>query len=108
MRRDTPPADALAWLALGVVQELTPRRARELVTRFGSPDAVLAAPAGLLGAAGVPDTIVKALAEAPLRARREAARLDAAGATLVVLSDDRYPARLREIPDPPLVLAVRG
>src|SRR2546428_4477135 len=100
--------DALAWLALGVVEELSPRHAHELVKRFGSPAAVLAAPGALLVETGLAPSVAKALAGAPVRARREAARLAAVDATLVDWSDDAYPRRLREIPDPPVVLAVRG
>src|SRR3989442_9097210 len=100
--------DALAWLALGVVEELSPRHAHELVKRFGSPAAVLAAPGALLVETGLAPSVAKALAGAPVRARREAARLVAVDATLVAWSDDAYPRRLREIPDPPVVLAVRG
>ena len=100
--------DALAWLALGVVEELSPRHAHELVKRFGSPAAVLAAPGALLVETGLAPSVAKALAGAPVRARREAARLVAVDATLVAWSDDAYPQRLREIPDPPVVLAVRG
>jgi len=100
--------DALAWLALGVVEELSPRHAHALVQRFGSPTAVLAAPAELLVEAGLAPSAAKALAGAPIRARREMERLAAVDATLVAWSDDAYPRRLREIPDPPVVLAVRG
>src|SRR2546429_1657589 len=112
MRSETSAAgrsgDASAWLALGLVQELSPRRAHELVARFGSPEDVLAAPTRLLAEAGLSDAVVQALGDASACARREAARVAAAGATLVVWPDDRYPASLRQIPDPPLVLAVRG
>ena len=112
MRRETSSAglsgDALAWLALGVVEELSPRQAHELVARFGSPAAALAAPAELLVGAGLAPSVAGALAGAPARARREAARLAAVGATLVAWSDETYPPRLRQISDPPVVLAVRG
>src|SRR5437773_1984838 len=49
----TMPLDdaALAWLALALVPELLPRRAFALVERFGTPRAVLAAPAGVDAAA---------------------------------------------------------
>src|SRR3989442_6156261 len=100
--------DALAWLALGVVEELSPRHAHELVKRFGSPAAVLAAPGALLVETGLAPSVAKALAGAPVRARREAARLVAVDATLVAWSDDAYPPRLPEIPQPAVVLAVRG
>ena len=71
MRRETSSAglsgDALAWLALGVVEELSPRQAHELVKGFGSPAAVLAAPAELLVGAGLAPSVARALAEAPAR-----------------------------------------
>jgi len=112
MRRETSSAglsgDALAWLALGVVEELSPRQAHELVARLGSPAAALAAPAELLVGAGLAPSVAGALAGAPARARLEAARLAAVGATLVAWSDETYPPRLRQISDPPVVLAVRG
>jgi DNA processing protein len=44
----------------------------------------------------------------PHEARREAGRIAAAGARLVGCDDADYPARLRSLPDAPLVLAVRG
>src|SRR5438034_301096 len=49
----TMPLDdaALAWLALALVPELLPRRAFALVERFGTPRAVLDAPAGAHAAA---------------------------------------------------------
>jgi len=99
---------ALAWLALALVPELPPRRAFALVERFGTPRAVLEAPAGALAAADAPPAVVTAIAQAPGRARAEARKLAAAGATLVAWSDGAYPPALRQIADPPLVLAVRG
>src|SRR5438093_382429 len=99
---------ALAWLALALVPELLPRRAFALVARFGTPRAVLEAPAGALAAAGVPPAVVASVGAAARRARAETLKLAAAGATLVAWSDDAYPPALRHIAQPPLVLAVRG
>src|SRR6266851_7058725 len=104
----TMPLDdaALAWLAL--VPELLPRRAFALVERFGTPRAVLDAPAGALAAADVPRAVFASLGTAAGRARAETLKLARAGATLVAWSDDAYPPALRHIAQPPLVLAVRG
>src|SRR5256885_13919503 len=99
---------ALAWLALALVPELLPRRAFALVERFGTPRAVLEAPASALGTADVPPAVVASLGTAARRARAETLKLAAAGATLVAWSDDAYPPALRHIAHPPLVLAVRG
>src|SRR6266704_1279237 len=106
----TMPLDdaALAWLALALVPELLPRRAFALVERFGTPRAVLDAPAGALAAADVPPAVVASLGTAAGRARAETLKLAAAGATLVAWSDEAYPPALRHIAQPPLVLAVRG
>src|SRR2546426_7309659 len=90
--------DALAWLALGVVEELSPRHAHELVKRFGSPAAVLAAPGALLVEAGLAPSVAKALAGAPVRARREAAGLLAVAATPVGWSHHAHPPRPPRIP----------
>src|SRR5207247_10865400 len=99
---------ALAWLALALVPELPPRRAFALVERFGTPRAVLEAPAGGLAAADAPPAVVTAIGQAPGRARAEARKLAAAGATLVAWSDGAYPPALRQIAEPPLVLAGPG
>jgi DNA processing protein len=100
--------ERLASLGLAVIPELAPRLALALIARFGSARAVLAVPAEELADAGVADSIVPAIRDAAGRGRAEAAALAAAGATFVTRSDAAYPASLREIPDPPLMLAVRG
>jgi len=100
-----PYDEALAWLALALIQELPPRRAFALVLRFGSALGLLGAPAGELAAAGLSPETVRA---APVRARHEAVALARARASLVAWSDPSYPPRLREIADPPLALAVCG
>jgi DNA processing protein len=109
-RMHAVPSDgaALDWLALALVPELLPRRAFKLVEHFGTPRAVLEAPAGALTAADLAPSVVEAIGQATGRARTEARRLAAAGATLLAWSDGTYPATLRNIPDPPLTLAVRG
>src|ERR671935_181219 len=91
---------ALAWLALALVPELLPRRAFALVEGFGTPRAVLEAPAGALAAAGVPPAVVAALGTAAKRARAETRKLARACATLVAWSDDAYPPALRHVPQP--------
>src|SRR5213083_1293566 len=110
VRTHAVPLDdaALAWLALALVPELLPHRAFALVERFGTPRAVLEAPAGALAAADVPPAVVTSLGTAAGRARAETLKLARAGATLVAWSDGAYPPALRHIAQPPLVLAVRG
>jgi DNA processing protein len=102
MGAGTSSRDArIAWLGLAVTSGLSPRRAFELVARFGTPEAALAAaPSEGDGA--------RELGDGWERGRREAERLARLGATFLAWSDPAYPARLREIADPPLTLAVRG
>jgi DNA processing protein len=100
--------ERLAWLGLAAIPELGPRLALELIARLGSARAVVAAPAEQLAAARPSASVVRAVRDAVHRGRAEAASLAATGATFVVRPDDAYPGCLREIPDPPLALAVRG
>src|SRR5436190_22118167 len=102
VRTHAVPLDdaALAWLALALVPELLPRRTFALVERFGTPRAVLEAPAGALAAADVPPAVVASLGTAAGPARAETQKLARAGATLVAWSDDAYPAALRHIAQP--------
>lgn len=100
----------LEYLVLHLLLLEHPRVVRVLLKRFGTPERILRAPRADLGATDQEWAMLQALrtnadwrgAEAQL-ARAE--RLD-----LAILSiDDRlYPPLLREIPDPPLVLFVRG
>ena len=98
----------LAWLGLGLCADLTPARAHALLEVFGTPEAVLGASPEELRTAGAPADVVARFAGVRERARREAAALQSAGATWLPVVDARYPAALRAISDPPLVLALRG
>src|SRR5439155_50550 len=102
VRTHAVPLDdaALAWLALALVPELLPRRAFALVERFGTPRAVLEAPAGALAAADVPPAVVASVGRASSRARAETLNLAAAGRTVAVLGtgiDRVYPKWHREL-----------
>jgi DNA processing protein len=99
--------ESVAWLALALL-EMPPRVSFGLAARWGSPLRVLAASEESLLAAGAPPRVAAAGAGAAARARVEIAALARAGATFVAWSDPGYPALLRQIPDPPLALAVRG
>jgi DNA processing protein len=100
--------DGVAWLALALAPDIGPRAACGLVERFGTPDAVLDASEDALRAAGVSCAAVAGIRRGRALAPVEAARLARADAALVTLGDAGYPARLRQVPDPPLALTVRG
>jgi DNA processing protein len=97
-----------AWLALGLVQGLTPGRARALADQLGGPEAVLTAAPAALRALGVREALVERLGAAAGLAAAERTRAADAGATVVTWDAPAYPARLRTIADPPLALFVRG
>ena len=101
-------AGADAWLALALVEGLTARKAFELTRVYGAPEAVLGATPRALEHSGVPVEVVARVAAAPERMRREREALAHAGAVAITWVDPSYPARLRTIADPPLVLFVRG
>jgi len=100
----------LFWLALTRVEGLGTRGAHQLVQHFGSAPAVYMASLTELEACGLPASVAQAIfAQTGLKdatTDREAAAK--AGARLVTYSDDDYPLLLKQIPDPPLVLYVRG
>ena len=103
-------ANLVDWIALSLTPGLGPTRSRRLVEFFGSASAVLRATLTELEATGMQAVSAQALAtgKSSELAREEIARAATAGAVLVALDDPRYPARLKEIYDPPLALYVRG
>lgn len=94
---------------LATIPGLGPRSLNRLLERFGTPEALLAANGSQLAAAGARPAVIELLRDP--RPDLVAAALDwaqAADAHLVARPDPRYPARLGELVDAPLVLYVRG
>jgi DNA processing protein len=100
----------LQWLALSLTPGLGPTRARRLTERFGSIRAVFAATLTELEAAGIQAVSAQSLGTGRSLelAQDEIVRAATAGAHVIALEDPAYPARLKEIYDPPIVLYVRG
>ncbi len=105
--------DRSALIALNTIEGIGPVSVRRLLEAFGSAEAVLSAhPAALRAVLGprieaqVADTIAQIPAEEV--AQREMRFAQEAGIKILTLSDPDYPARLREIPDPPPALYVKG
>ena len=99
------------YLHLQRIPEVGPIRLSRLLTHFGSPEAILAASAGALQhVEGVgPQTarnILAAREDAGLD--DEIAQAEAVGARIRCLADADYPVLLRQIPDPPTCLFIRG
>jgi DNA processing protein len=102
--------EELHWIALRMVPGLGTRNAGKLIERFRTPQAVFRASKSELEAAGLgpgmAQTVVSGCAfEDAVEQHESMART---GTTLVPLADGRYPERLREIFDPPIVLFARG
>lgn len=102
--------EELHWLALRLIPGLGARKAGQLLTRFHTPGAVFRASRSELEAAGISGSIAQTITSGctfeEAVAQQEA--MHATGTAVIVLSDPRYPARLREIFDPPIVLFARG
>jgi DNA processing protein len=105
----TAPADALYWLALEGVPGLGPDTARRLLDHFSRLADIFAAPAGQLKPL-VGDKIAAAIAKPvdPDEHRESLAWLSAADAHLVTWNDPDYPEILRNMPDAPAWLYVKG
>jgi DNA processing protein len=98
------------WVALNMTPGVGPRVAAKLLERFGSPDAVFGARRNELESLRLrPEAIESIIArdmEAP--AAKEIERVRGLGADIILLDDGVYPAMLRETPDPPITLYVKG
>jgi len=83
---------------------------RLLVEHFGGVEPVFRASLTELEAAGLQAVAAQSLAtkKSLELAQEEMVRASAAGAAILTLDDPAYPALLRQIYDPPLVLYVRG
>ena len=107
-----PSARLAAWLRLARTRGVGPRTAAGLLAVFGDPESIfragrdaLAVHAGpalarTLALAPTPDT--ERLVEATLRWR------EAPGHHVLALGEPGYPALLAQIPDPPLLLYIKG
>ena len=101
---------ATYWLALALTPGLGPTRVRKLVAHFGNAERVFQASLTELEATGMPVASAQSLATGKSLelAQQEIAKAAGCGAKIIALDDPAYPARLKEIYDPPVVLFVRG
>ncbi len=102
--------EELHWLALILVPGLGMRKAGQLLERFRTPLGIFRASASELECAGLPGSIARSIASGCSfdDALDQQKRARDAGAAVIPLSDPRYPPRLREIFDPPMLLFARG
>ncbi|MDZ4798587.1 MAG: DNA-processing protein DprA [Bryobacteraceae bacterium] len=105
-----PAEEELHWLALIMVPGVGPRTVAQLLSRFKSPVEVFRAAADEIEDCGVSGSTARTIASGCTfeDAVGQQEKLRAEDAVLITLRDSIYPARLREIYDPPPVLFARG
>lgn len=98
------------WAALAATPEIGPARHERLIEAFGSAEAAWQATHADLRAAGLDERAVRALIDHRAKQPPEAlwARIEPLGVAVLTPRDDAYPHLLREIPDRPPVLYLRG
>lgn len=110
------PDELQAWLRLALTPGVGPVRGRMALSRLGSPQRILDAPAAVVadafGSRGAADAL---FAADPSRACQITATVEwlsrsepAAPRRLLALDDPQYPPRLFDLSDPPLLLYVLG
>jgi DNA processing protein len=100
-----------AFVALNMIEGLGPVRVRQLLDRFGDAPAILRASRSQLQSVhGVGPEVSEAVAswEKNVDLAAELKRIEQSGCHIVIQSDENYPALLKQIYDPPILLYVRG
>lgn len=103
-------SDRKYWLGFSLVPEIGPKRLSHLLNCFGDLASAWAASEAQLTQIGLDKQPLVNL----LRARQqvdldaEMAKVERAGARILTLADDDYPTLLRNVPDAPAMLYVRG
>src|SRR5208337_3991999 len=98
------------WLALALTPGLGPARIKKLIEQFGTAERVFQASLTELEATGMRAISAQSIATGKSLelAQQECGKASEAGAKIISLSDPEYPARLKEIYDPPVILFVKG
>lgn len=103
------PDDAALWVALSIIPSLGSATLCQLLSRFGSPDAIFSAKTAQLRET-VDDAIASAIAQGVDAATTAPTLrwLDDEHNHLITLADQHYPAPLLEIANPPALLYAKG
>jgi DNA processing protein len=98
------------WVGFNIVHGIGPTRLRALLDYFGDVERAWRAPSEELRSAGLDRRSLENLlaARAALDLDQELERIAAIGARVLTWESPGYPRLLREIPDPPPVLYVKG
>jgi DNA processing protein len=103
--------DFQALVLLNMVKGIGSIRTRRLLDAFGRPAEIFkAAPQKLIEAAGLTPFLAQAVVAAPVQMNPDAeiARAEELGVQILTIAGEDYPRSLRAIPDPPVVLYVKG
>jgi DNA processing protein len=106
----TTRENELHWLALRMTPGLGTRSAVRLIETFKTPEAVFRASRSELEAAGIPQGLAQSISSGCAfdDAVTQQQKLAETGAVVIPLTEPHYPARLKEIFDPPPLLFARG
>jgi len=98
------------WLAVLLTPGIGARLAATLLKRLGSPEQIFAAPLTELEACGLPASVAQTIhSRAPLTAAaQELEKVRQLGCRLLAWDEPDYPPLLKQTPDPPVLLYVRG
>jgi len=110
VRPITTDAPVLHWLALSLTPGLGPLKASKIAQHFGSAENVFKATLTELEASGIQAVSAQSLATGRSLelAHDEHGRAAQSNICLLCIDDPGYPAQLKQIYDPPIVLYVRG
>jgi DNA processing protein len=110
MEKTVTAEQELHWLALELVPGLGPRKAMQLLETFRSIESVFRASRQELETCGLSGSVAQSIASGCTfeDAACQQEKMRELGTQLIPVTDGRYPARLREIFDPPPVLFARG
>jgi len=102
--------EELHWLALRLIPGLGTRKSNQLLERLRTPQAIFRASRSELEASGLSGSVAQTIESGCTfdDAVDQQQKMLEAGAYLVPFNDPAYPARLKEIFDPPIALFARG
>jgi DNA processing protein len=100
-----------AFIALNLIEGVGPVRVRTLLEHFGeAPKILVASKNELLRVRNIGEEVAENIStwEKSVDLAGELKRISDFGCHVLISSDENYPAMLREIYDPPIVLYVKG
>ena len=98
------------WISLNMTPGIGPRKATQLLERFGSADNVFHATRSELESLRIRAETIESILKREFHARAadELNKVKDIGGDVLILDDGSYPVLLREIADPPITLYVKG